>query len=84
MMIGGYSYISEQDFDEQWGAHAKPNGDLYAYHEVQSLPIEHVWTVSEGDDVEAAGFDIDDHWYASPGVSFVNALGYVITGRAWS
>ena len=77
MNIDGYDFISEQDFVTHWGAHAKPSGDLYFYDEVRSLPIEHVWTVSEGE-------DRDDNWYASPGIFFTNALGYLITDRPWT
>lgn len=83
MMINGYDYIAERDFDGVWRAHAKPSGDLYFYDEVKSIPIEYVWTVSEGGDLDEAGFNLDNNWYASPGISVVNALGYLITDRPW-
>jgi hypothetical protein len=83
MQINGYDYISEQEFVGYWGAHAKPSGDLYLYSEVVSLPHEHVWTVTEGEDVDEGGFNLDGNWYATPGVYMVNALGYLIADRPW-
>jgi hypothetical protein len=84
MNIDGYDFISEQDFVGYWGAQAKPSGDLYFYDEVRSLPIEHVWTVSEGEDLDEDGFNRDNNWYASPGIFAINALGYLITDRPWA
>lgn len=83
MMLNGYDYISERDFDEIWGAHAKPDGDLYSYGEMKAFPIECVWTVSEGEDLDEAGFNLDNNWYASPGIFVVNALGYLIAKKPW-
>ena len=83
MIISGCDYISERDFDEVWGAHANLNGDLYFYEEVRSLPIQYVWTVSEGEDLDESGFNLDSNWYASPGIHITNALGYLITERPW-
>lgn len=82
-MINGYEYISERDFDEVWRAHAKPNGDLYSYHEIKAFPIECAWTVSEGEDLDEVGFNFDSSWYASPGIFVVNALGYLVTEKPW-
>jgi hypothetical protein len=82
-MINGYDYISEQNFDEVWGAHAKPDGDLYCYREMEAFSVECVWTVSEGEDLDEAGFNLDNNWYASPGIFVVNALGYLITKKPW-
>lgn len=82
-MIRGYDHISERDFDEVWGAHAKPDGDLYSYHEIVAFPLEYVWTVSEGEDLDDNGFNLDGHWYASPGILATNALGYLITAKPW-
>jgi hypothetical protein len=82
-MTNGYDYISERDFDEVWGAHAKPDGDLYSYREINAFPIECVWTVSEGEDLDEAGFNLDNNWYASPGIFVVSALGYLITKKPW-
>ncbi len=48
------------------------------------MPLEHVWTVSEGDDADENGVNLDDNWYASPGAHVVNALGYLITVKAWA
>jgi len=67
-----------------WGAHAKSNGDLYLYEEVASIPPENVWTVSEGEELDESGFNVDGSWYASPGVCFANALGYLITEKPWT
>jgi hypothetical protein len=83
MNINEHDLISEQDFVESWGAHGKPNGELYFYGEVISLPIEHVWTVSEGEDLDDDGFNVDGNWYASPGISRINATGYLRTDRPW-
>ncbi len=83
MNINEYDYISERDFDKIWGAHAKVNGDLYSYDEAKSFPIEHVWTVSEDEDLDESSFNLGNHWFASPGIYVINALGYVITERPW-
>ena len=83
MTMSGYDYISERDFEEIWGAHAKVSGDLYFFDEVRSLQIEYVWTVSEGEDLDEDGFNLDNNWYASPGIFVANALGYLITERPW-
>lgn len=83
MNTNGYNYISEQDFVEFWGAHAKPSGDLYLYDDVKSMLHEHVWTVSEGEELDNDGFNRDGSWYASPGISTINALGYLTTDRPW-
>ena len=77
MTMGGPDHISEQEFVDVWGARAKPSGDLYVHHEVTSLPPEHVWTISEGEELDEDGFNVDGSWYATPGVSIVNAIGYV-------
>jgi len=84
MKIGEHDYISEQEFADFWGAHAKPSGDLYFYDEVKTLPREIVWTVSEGEDLDEDGFNLDGNWYASPGISAINALGYLIAKRPWA
>jgi hypothetical protein len=83
MIIDGYDYISEREFDEVWGARGEPNGDLYFLDEIRSYPVEHIWTVSEGEDVERSELSAHRNWYAAPGIHFVNALGYVITSKAW-
>jgi hypothetical protein len=76
-------FISEEEFVDRWGARAKESGDLYFYDEVISLPVEHVWTISEGEELDEEGFNVDGNWYATPGVSVVNALGYVTTEMPW-
>lgn len=83
MTLGGQRYISEHEFVDVWGARAKPSGDLYVHHEVASLPQEHVWTVSEGEELDEDGLNVDGSWYATPGVSIVNAIGYLTTDMPW-
>jgi len=83
VIINGYDYISERDFDEVWGAHANVNGDLYFYEEVRSLPIQYVWTVSEGEEIDEDGFNLDSNWYALTGIHMTNALGYLVTEQPW-
>ena len=84
MTMEGEQYISEHAFVDVWGARAKPSGDLYSYDEVSSLPPEHVWTVSEGEALDEEGFNVDGNWYATPGVSVVNAIGYLTTDKPWT
>lgn len=62
---------------------AREDGDLYFYEEVASIPPENVWTVSEGEELDESGFNVDGNWYASPGIFFANALGYLIAGKPW-
>jgi len=83
MIMSGYDYISERDFDQVWGARARVDGDLYSYDAVKALPIEYVWTVTESEDLDEDGFSVDSNWYASPGILVINALGYLITERPW-
>jgi len=69
--------ISEDDFEELFrpiyhGADHnavldEPPGDVMA-------PLEHVWTVVDGDDGDM---------YAIPGYHIVNKVGYVITENPW-
>jgi hypothetical protein len=67
--------ISEQEFSEDWGAHAQRSGDFFTYEQTVKFPMHRVWTVVAGE---------DDSWYALPGYHGVNKLGYVITDRHWS
>lgn len=83
MNIHGYDYISDRDFVDNWGAHAKPTGGLYFYDEVRSLPCGHVWTVTEGEELDEDGFNVDGSWYATPGLYVINALGYLTSERPW-
>lgn len=71
------AYISETDFDEQWGVRQRMDGNLFTFDDVKGEPPEHVWTVVE------SGDDADGNWYASPGLHVVNRLGYVLTQRPW-
>lgn len=70
--------ISEREFDEVWGAHLKPSGDLFAFEDARDQSPNHVWTVVD------SGDDSDGNWYALPGFHVVNKLGYVMTREAWS
>lgn len=51
------------------------DGGLFDYADVANEPLQHVWTVVEGD---------DDGWYASPGFHVVNRLGYLLTTHPWT
>lgn len=84
MTFDSDEFISEEEFSAVWGAHAKPNGDLYFHDEVVPIPVENVWTISENEALGESGFNLDNNWYASPGLHYVNALGYVITDRPWN
>lgn len=83
MIFGRYDCIPERAFTEIWGAHAKPNGDLFLLDDVESFALEYVWTVTEGEDIDESGFNVDGSWYASPGIHFANALGYLVTDTPW-
>lgn len=83
MIIDGYDYISEREFDEVWGARAKPNGDFYVLDEIRTYPVERIWTVLEGEHTEGSEFGADGNWYAAPGIHIVNVLGYVMTFKPW-
>jgi hypothetical protein len=76
-------YISEQEFEQEWGAHVKPNGDLYSREEIQGFPDERVWTVYEDGSVDDLGNE-DRTWYASPGYMTIGALGYLVTEKNWT
>ncbi len=71
------AYILEADFEEQWGARVRADGNLLTFDDVKNEPPEHVWTVVE------SGDDEDGSWYAAPGFHVVNRLGYVLTERPW-
>lgn len=71
------NYIPEDDFWEIFGVIQKDSGDLFEYNDIKDIPIQHVWTVLE------SGDDEDGNWYASPGVHYVNRLGYVLTRNPW-
>lgn len=71
-------YISEAEFDNEWGAFMKPSGGLFEFEDVKDQPLEHVWTI-----VDTGAYE-DENWYAMPGFHIVNKLGYVMTRRAWT
>lgn len=71
-------YISEDEFRDDWGVTQKPNGELFEFEDVNTQPINNVWTILESGDGE------DGNWYASPGFHIVNRVGYVMTKRPWT
>lgn len=81
--MNGYKYISEREFDELWGAIAKLNGELWAYHEIQSLPVSCVWSVYENGSLDNDDYS-DNSWYATPGIAPACALGYLVTQIPWN
>lgn len=76
-------YISEQEFDQKWGAHAKPNGELWSWQEIQCFPISRLWTVYESGSINATGHE-DRTWYAMPSIVSSWAIGYLVTEKSWS
>jgi len=72
------SLIQEDELWESWGVIQKPSGDLFDHHDIKDKPIRHVWTIVE------PGNDKDGNWYASPGIHFVNRLGYILTRKPWT
>lgn len=67
--------ISEDDFVDVWGAHARSDGELFSHADIVHKPLNQVWTVVE------AG--LDGNLYALPGFHIVNKVGYVLTTKAW-
>lgn len=76
-------YTTEEDFDRIWKPQTRANGELFSYSEVVSIAIKNVWTVYEDESVDEDGSS-DNNWYAMPGISAGVALGYLVTGQAWS
>ena len=72
------NYIQEDDFWENWGVVQKSSGDLFDYEDIKQKPIEYVWTILE------SGNDEDGNWYASPGIHYVNRIGYILTREPWT
>lgn len=72
------SFIQENDLWENWGVIQKPSGDLFDHQDIKDKPIHHVWTILE------SGNDEDGNWYASPGIHYVNRLGYILTRKPWT
>lgn len=70
--------ISERDFEDLWGVHLLPSGDLFEFDDVHYQPLRHVWTIVD------SGDDNDGNWYALPGFHIVNKLGDVMTRKPWS
>lgn len=77
-----YSYISEEDFDNIWGAASKPNGELWPIHEIQDIPQDRIWTVYEDGSIDEDGHT-DNNWYATPGIVQASALGFLVTRIPW-
>lgn len=70
--------MSEDEFWDEWEVLKRSNGELFDLNDVKNQPINLVWTILE------SGNDVDECLYASPGLHFVNRLGYVMTRRAWA
>ena len=69
--------ISEDDFWEVWGVQHAADGEPFDYRQARGYPVEHVWTIVE------SGDDMNETWYAMPGLHYVNRLGYVVTEQPW-
>lgn len=65
--------ISEEQF-EKYGPYLRADGNYFEHEDVVNKPINHVWTVVEGD---------DGGLYASPGFHIVNKIGYLLTKKPW-
>ncbi|WP_395641364.1 DNA cytosine methyltransferase [Rudaea sp.] len=61
----------------QRGVYKHESEDLFCFEHIQDKPINFVWTIVE------SGIGDDGTWYASPGIHYVNRLGYVMTKKAW-
>lgn len=70
-------YIPENEFWENWVVIQKRSGDLFDYNDIRNKPIKHVWTILE------SGDDTNENWYASPGIHYINRLGYILTRKPW-
>ncbi len=77
-----YAYISEEDFDNIWGAATKPNGELWSLCELQGIPQDRIWTVYEDGSIDDDGY-MDSNWYATPGIVSSLALGFIVTRIPW-
>lgn len=71
------NHIQEDDFWDNWGVIQKSSGDLFDYADIREKPLHHVWTIVE------SGDDENGNWYASPGIHYVNRLGYILTRKPW-
>lgn len=65
---------SVEDLDRSYGIQRAATGDLFDFEYARKQPVNHVWTITEGD---------DDSWWACPGFHIVNRLGYITTERPW-
>lgn len=72
------TFISETEFENEWKVFMRPNGDLFDHEDIKDHHINHVWTIVE------SGSDEDGNWYASPGLHYVNRIGYVMTEKPWT
>jgi hypothetical protein len=78
LMSNDLDLITEREFDEVWGAYAKPSGDLFQIEDIRDQPPDYIWTIVD------SGDDSDGNWYAQPGFHVVNRLGYVMTRKPWT
>lgn len=74
--------ISEDDFDNVWGATTMPNGELWSVGALQSIPANRIWTVYENGSIDEDGNSNND-WYATPGIVHSIALGILVTQMPW-
>lgn len=65
---------SVDDLDDQFRIQRAPSGDLFHFDQVKDHPINHVWTITEGD---------GGTLWAGPGFHVVSRLGYITTERPW-
>lgn len=70
-------FISEADFHGVWQVITKDSGDFFNHADIVDRPLTQVWTIVD------SGDDLDQNWYAIPGIHLVNRLGFVLTRREW-
>jgi len=75
-------FISEHDFEDSWGATTKLSGDLFFLSDLKGVPQNQIWTVYEEDEIRDGGAHYL-HWYATPGVVPLIAIGYLVTEKSW-
>ena len=76
--------LSEAEFEQQYGS-TTPDDGYFEYEDVKDAPINHVWTVVEGDDeFECEDGEYRSNLYALPGFHHVNRLGYIRTDKPWT
>lgn len=74
-----FPLIGEDDFETDYRPRPAPNADpcgdtTWEFEQAKTQPIEHVWTIVDG----------DDDLYALAGFHVVNRVGYVVTEVPWA